>query len=606
VSLRTKLLLLVSLSITASVGAVAWLIQARTHESFRQAEQDRTTALVAQFRREFDHEGEEITRDVEAVAASESLVRTVLELSSDADQASYFDVAGGYADAQHLDFLDLLAPDGTIISSAHWPARFGYKQRWFLEQSTPVPQRPFLRHVDTSDGSTLAMLCVRPVHAHGGSYYLVGGRKLDLVLRSLSTPAGVRVSIYSAPEGRPGEMLGAPSGQPAPGQPKDNFDSTKLMPLAKKVLDQHNDTSDTIDWGTGQPQQEIVHAIALPGFGDRIPAVLLVGNSLDQEISLEKHIGKVSLIIALLGVLLGVVVSAIVAARVTHPVQELAEAAEKIGQGNWDVRVEARSDDEIGKLAAAFNQMTQELITQRERLVQSERVAAWRELARRLAHELKNPLFPLQITVENLLRARQSSPQQFEEVFRESTSTLLAEIANLKTIIGRFSDFSKMPAPQLQAVDLNELVQSVAQLFQAQLTHGPSPIRASLQLEAIPPVSADPVLLRRVIENLVLNAIDAMPQGGTLTMRTSAADKHAVFELSDTGAGLTPEECERLFTPYYTTKQHGTGLGLAIAQSVISDHHGTISVSSKKDEGTTFHIELPLSNILTPEAEGTL
>jgi signal transduction histidine kinase len=112
----------------------------------------------------------------------------------------------------------------------------------------------------------------------------------------------------------------------------------------------------------------------------------------------------------------------------------------------------------------------------------------------------------------------------------------------------------------------------------------------------VPQVNADPVLLRRVIENLVLNAIDAMPQGGTLTFRTvtSRDDRFALFELADTGAGLTAEECERLFTPYYTTKQHGTGLGLAIAQSVISDHHGRITVSSKKDQGTTFHVELPV------------
>ncbi len=119
-------------------------------------------------------------------------------------------------------------------------------------------------------------------------------------------------------------------------------------------------------------------------------------------------------------------------------------------------------------------------------------------------------------------------------------------------------------------------------------------IHAVTQLGDVLPVSADPVLLRRVIENLVLNAIDAMPQGGQLTFRTTVRDKRAVFELSDTGAGLTSEECERLFTPYYTTKQHGTGLGLAIAQSVVSDHHGTITVSSRKNEGTTFHIELPL------------
>ena len=598
-SLRTKLLLLVSLSITASVGTVAWLIEARAHESFRQVEEERTTALVGQFRREFDHEGEEITRGVDAIAASDSLTRAVLELSSGADQAFYVNQAADYAATQHLDFLDLLGPDGTIISSAHWPARFGYKQRWFLDQSAPLPQRPFLKHVETADGSVLAMLCVRPIHVHGGNYYLVGGRKLDGVLQSLSTPAGLRVTLYSSPEGRPGEVLG-PS--------KDSFDPARLMPLVQKVLDQRGDTYATIEWGAGQPEQEIVHAIGLRGFSERIPAVLLVGNSLDQEIALERHIRSISLVIASIAVVLGIIVSAIIAARVTRPVQRLAIAAEEIGYGNWDVHVEPSTSDEIGKLAAAFNQMTQELMSQRERLVQSERVAAWRELARRLAHELKNPLFPLQITVENLLRARQNSPQQFDEVFSESTATLLAEIANLKTIIGRFSDFSKMPAPQFQAVELNELVRSIVQLFQGQLASQPMRIQAEIQLGDVPPISADPVLLRRVIENLVLNAIDAMPQGGKLIFRTAVSDKRAVFELSDTGAGLTPEECERLFTPYYTTKQHGTGLGLAIAQSVVSDHHGTITVSSRKNEGTTFHIELPLwtfSGIPNAHAEGS-
>ena len=192
------------------------------------------------------------------------------------------------------------------------------------------------------------------------------------------------------------------------------------------------------------------------------------------------------------------------------------------------------------------------------------------------------------------MRARENTPEQFDEVFRESTSTLLAEIANLKTIIGRFSDFSKMPAPQIQAVNLNEMVRSITQLFQGQFNRDPGKIKTELQLGDVPALSADPVLLRRVIENLVLNAIDAMPQGGTLTFRTGSNEKFAIFELTDTGAGLTPEECDRLFTPYYTTKQHGTGLGLAIVQSVVSDHHGHISVSSKKNEGTTFHVELPL------------
>jgi two-component system nitrogen regulation sensor histidine kinase NtrY len=251
-------------------------------------------------------------------------------------------------------------------------------------------------------------------------------------------------------------------------------------------------------------------------------------------------------------------------------------------------------DDEIAQLANSFNRMTAELLTQKERLVQAERVAAWRELARRLAHELKNPLFPLQLTVENLLRAREQSPEQFDEVFRESARTLLGEISNLKTIVGRFSEFSRMPQPHLQAVEVNELLRGVAQLFQAQLqAPGRAAIVCTLELEEnMPPISADPELLHRAISNLVLNAMDAMPSGGTLTLRSRSRDGRAVMEVADTGSGLTPEECARIFTPYYTSKQHGTGLGLAIVQSVVSDHGGTISVQSEPGRGTTFVIEL--------------
>ncbi|HEY7402615.1 MAG TPA: ATP-binding protein [Candidatus Angelobacter sp.] len=594
-SLKTKLLLLVTVSITASVGAVAWLIETRAHEAFRQVEQERTGTLVSQFRREFDHEGEEITRGVETIAGSDQMLRTTSELANGAEYANYVNEATTFATAQRLDFLDLIAPDGAIISSAHWPARFGYKERWFLDRPAPLPERAFLKHVETPQGTVLAMLCLRPVRTHGLNFYLIGGRKLDAVLHALSAPEGLRVSIFSAPEQGPGDLIGAA---------KENLAAPKVTELIQRVLDQKNEDSMIVDMGSGFPQEEILHAIPLPGYSDRVPAVLLVGNSLEKELLLEKRIRDISLVIAGVAVFIAVIVSGIVTARVSRPIRKLAQAAGEIGQGHWDVRVETSGKDEIGKLAVAFNQMTEELVGQRERLVQSERVAAWRELARRLAHELKNPLFPLQITVENLLRARENTPEQFEEVFRESTSTLLEEIANLKTIINRFSDFSKMPAPQIQALDLNEMVRSVTQLFQGQLNREPAGIHPEMQLGDVPQVSGDPTLLRRVVENLVLNAIDAMPKGGTLTFRTYMNEKFAVFELSDTGAGLTPEECDRLFTPYYTTKQHGTGLGLAIAQSVVSDHHGRISVSSKKDQGTTFHVELPLySAAFTVESE---
>jgi signal transduction histidine kinase len=199
--------------------------------------------------------------------------------------------------------------------------------------------------------------------------------------------------------------------------------------------------------------------------------------------------------------------------------------------------------------------------------------------------------------VENLVRARQQNPEQFEEVFRESSRTLLAELANLKGIIGRFSEFSKMPQPQLQRVQVNEVIRGVVQLFQAQLeAPGRAKISCDLQLDPrLEPVAADAELLHRVISNLVLNAMDAMPQGGALTLRTRDEDGKVLIEVADTGSGLTPEECARIFTPYYTSKQHGTGLGLAIVQSVVSDHGGSIRVQSEPGRGTTFVIELPRS-----------
>jgi signal transduction histidine kinase len=152
-----------------------------------------------------------------------------------------------------------------------------------------------------------------------------------------------------------------------------------------------------------------------------------------------------------------------------------------------------------------------------------------------------------------------------------------------------------MPQPHWQRVDLNETVQHLARLFRAQL-HAPGrpPIECVLDLaEAVTAIAADPDLLHRALSNLVLNAMDAMPEGGILTLATHQNEERVRVEISDTGAGLTQEECERLFTPYYTSKPRGTGLGLAIVQSIVSDHGGKITVRSQPGRGTTFVIELP-------------
>jgi two-component system nitrogen regulation sensor histidine kinase NtrY len=356
---------------------------------------------------------------------------------------------------------------------------------------------------------------------------------------------------------------------------------------------------------TGAQQAQIVYltsdrgdsinatAIPLKDESGNVLAVLLVGISRASMVEAEQHIRAIAYGVASGGILLAIVFSLWIAARVSRPIEQLAHAAEEVAGGNWDTRAPERGRDEIGMLARSFNHMTAQLATQRDQLVQSERVAAWRELARRLAHELKNPLFPLQLTVENLTRARALPEAEFDEVFRESTATLSAEIANLKTIIGRFSDFSKMPKPELERVDARDVLERVRSLYEG-VASREAKIDFEMKIASGPmPLMVDPELLHRALSNLVLNAMDAMPNGGKLTLGAQPAEDKIEIRVSDTGEGLTQEECERLFTPYYTTKTHGTGLGLAIVQSVVADHGGAIAVEGRTGSGATFIITLP-------------
>jgi nitrogen fixation/metabolism regulation signal transduction histidine kinase len=369
-----------------------------------------------------------------------------------------------------------------------------------------------------------------------------------------------------------------------------------LEPMIDQIRKQPQSLVQTINWSSDAGSAETFHAMPLIGRNNELLGVLLVGSSRQELVSLRNRIFATSAAVAAVALLVGLLVGLWVAARITKPVIELSEGAREVAAGRWETRIDVRGVDEVGQLGIAFNDMTRTLSIQRDRLLQTERVAAWRELARRLAHELRNPLFPLQITVENLQRAKQLDSKQFMEVFNESTATLRVELANLNAIVGRFSDFSKMPVPAFTRVDVNEALRNIIRLFEPQFNVVGKPAIAAeyFLTEPLPEIDADAVLLHRAFQNLVLNALDAMPAGGTLTLRTSERAGHVLIEISDTGTGLTPEECSRLFTPYYTTKHQGTGLGLAIVQSVVSDHHGSISVSSEAGQGTTFRIELPL------------
>ena len=571
---RSKLLLAFAVTVLVAVGLDSFIVAETTRDHFERLDSRRSSALVAQFRREFERRQEEVARRTERMAASGVLER----IAMDSDYAPYVDEARTLAAAQRLDFVELTTPDGAIISSAQWPARFGYKDDWVARMGSLGIQIAMLKREELPEEVALAQVAVRVVSVGEKSIFVAGGLKLDQdFLASIELPEGMRMLLYrNLQPAFSAQALASASGPAA--------DAEKFAPLIERVKRERKELTDSV-------AVESFQATPLFGREKELLAVRLIGSSSAEMLSLTRFIRRLGLTVGAAGVLLGLLLAWWATARITRPVHELAAAAGEVAAGNWNARVDIQSSDEIGELAGAFNQMTRHLTEQRERLVQSERVAAWRELARRLAHELKNPLFPLQITVENMRRARDQYPEQFDEVFREGSATLLAELANLKTIINRFSDFSKMPPPQLQPVNLNEIVRGVMKLVDAQLAGQSVEPRVELD-DTLGPVDADSAQLHRALQNLVLNALDAMPSGGVLTVRTGHSDGSVRLEVADTGSGLTKEECERLFTPYYTTKQHGTGLGLAIVQSVVSDHGGRISVESEPGHGSTFRIEL--------------
>lgn len=582
-SLRNRLFALVSGVVLLTVVLVTLTVSASARRSFATLDAERTAALVEQFRREFANQGAQVAERVDRIVQSDAVSR----IAASPDAAPYVNEATTLAAAQDLDVLDLAAPDGTIVSSAEWPARFGYRNAWISNGQAADPRSAFLQAIELPEETTLALVAVRTLAAGAGNLYIAGGRRLDRkFLQSLVLAPGMRVLLYQnlQAEISSRRLIGTGNEPPA---------AAPFEPLIAQVIHSRQEAKDTIEWPDGP---ETMDALPLSGRDGSVLGVLLVGSSGRQLAALVNRIRWSGVAFGSVAIALGFILAFVISARVTRPVEQLADAARAVADGDWDVQIDdVRTAGEIKVLADAFETMTRQLVDHRDRLVQAERVAAWRELARRLAHELKNPLFPLRITIDNLRRAKTLPPGEFDEVFDESLTTLQTGLGNLNTVIGRFSDFAKMPAPEFAQVSVNAIVEQSASLFRAQLASpGHPPVTLALDLDpSLGTIRGDGEQLRRAVQNLLLNAIDAMPQGGALRIVTRRDGGVVRIDLADTGQGLSEEERKRLFTPYYTTKQHGTGLGLAIVQSVVADHAGKIWVDSDPGRGATFHIELP-------------
>jgi two-component system nitrogen regulation sensor histidine kinase NtrY len=225
-------------------------------------------------------------------------------------------------------------------------------------------------------------------------------------------------------------------------------------------------------------------------------------------------------------------------------------------------------------------------------LIRAQKVAAWREVARRLAHEIKNPLTPIQLSAERLRRKLTNLDPPLVDLVRECTSTIVGEVESLKGLVDEFSQFARMPAPRAVPTDLPALVDETLSLYDGLFTD----LRFERRFDpAVADVRADPEQLKRVLINLIDNAIEATDRRGTIAIETARDRPNGFIRIvvADDGPGIPEGEREKLFLPYYSTKGRGSGLGLAIVRRIVAEHGGSVDVTDNVPRGTRFTIELP-------------
>jgi len=536
-----------------------------------------TAGVTALLARSFAQSGDERLRDALAGALGQvdrQLKRGEAEVVSAAQELPDLrpeprelpELAKRIGQNHALPALEIVDEGKRVVSSRHWPAGFGLPEQDGL---FPGDETMRVERVgeDYGEAERLAVMATRASTLNGAPVIVRGGSFVDAdFLTEMSGLTGVRLALRD----RRHQRWIAPAGSPL---------------LAWNEPD--------LAGGEGKGEVTLAGTAYRFSARPRNPDLWLVAalprGELDRLTGLVRGLALGLAAAALVGAVLAAV---LLSGRIARPVRDLAEQSRRVAAGERGAAVDAPPGDEVGELARAFNAMTAELRTSRERLLQTERVAAWREMARRLAHELKNPLFPIQLSIETLRRAwdEPGGRERFEALFRESSDTVIDELQSLRRIIDEFSEFARMPRPELKPVDVGAVIEQVLTLYQARA--------ADVTMEkdvaaGLGTVSADRALLARALANLVANALEAMPDGGTLRVRAAPAENGVVVEIADTGPGLDDDQRTRLFTPYYTTKKGGTGLGLAIVQGIVSDHAGRIEARSAPGEGTTFILYLP-------------
>jgi signal transduction histidine kinase len=294
--------------------------------------------------------------------------------------------------------------------------------------------------------------------------------------------------------------------------------------------------------------------------------------------------------------------SVLISRRITQPLRWLQDRFSQIKLGDRTSKIDYKGKDEIGALIEQYNRMVEELNRNMDLLAKSERESAWREMAKQIAHEIKNPLTPMKLSLQHLVRAWNDKVENWDEHLNRVTQTIIEQIDNLTAIANEFSNFAKMPKPNTIRLSVSSIVNDVVQLYSGSDTL----IKYNKHTKNEPEILADKEQISRVFINIITNSLQAIPprKKGRINIDIFDKDDDTIkIEISDNGAGIAPAISGKLFEPNFTTKSGGMGLGLAIVKSIVETAGGSIYFRSILNEGSTFTIELPLAKENKVESE---
>ncbi len=333
----------------------------------------------------------------------------------------------------------------------------------------------------------------------------------------------------------------------------------------------------------------LIAAAPVPGRGRE--TILSIPLALRQR-EIARQIDELNrgvLVGAALVVILVAALGLYVAGRVSTPVSRLTRATRQIAAGRLDVRIAADTADELRRLVDDFNLMASTLESQRDELTRTNQLKAWAEMARQVAHEIKNPLTPIQLSAEHLRRVHDDQGKPLGRVFEQCLDTILGQVRLLRQIAGEFSNYAAAPVPQITAVPVAELLTAIVEPYQV----AGGTVATSLDIaDGLPPVAADRTLIARALTNVIENGRQAMPSGGRLAVRAFNEDGWVRITVTDTGVGMDDVARARAFEPYFSTKTAGSGLGLPNAKRNVELCGGTLSLESAPGRGTTITVRL--------------